>query len=165
MIGAVLYSNEVEIVFLDICTLLYYLYFCLLLLLLRYILQRKLILLLRYISHETFVTRYKIKSSLEKKNHGSDETVVEHRLQANGESVILAHVNALLTVRKSPILLVTVSTSFELVHALYCLSVSMILFGVISPRYPVDQGKMHCNMQWKDVYNNRSKSIQVSINK
>lgn len=90
----VLYSNEVEIlcyctsvVFLDICTLLYYLYFCLLLLLLRYILQRKLILLLRYISPETFVTRYKFKSSLEKKltmrvMRPTSGTVVEHRLQA-----------------------------------------------------------------------------------
>src|SRR4029434_7966912 len=107
-------------------------YFCLLLLLLRYILQRKLILLLRYISPETFVTRYKIKSSLEK-NHESDETNVGDcgRTQTAsrfGESVVLAHVNALLTVRKSPVLLVTVATSFELVHALYCLSVSVILF-------------------------------------
>ena len=68
-----------------------------------------------------------------------------------GESVVLAHVNALLTVRKSPVLLVTVATSFELVHALYCLSVSVILFGVMSPRYPPDQGKMDCNMQWKDI--------------
>ena len=47
-----------------------------------------------------------------------------------GESVVLAHVNALLTVRKSPVLLVTAATSFELVHALYCLSVSVIFFGV-----------------------------------
>src|SRR4029434_8168094 len=137
---------------LDICTLLYYLYFCLLLLLLRYILQRKRILLLRYISPETFVTRYKIKSSLEKKkNHESDETNVGDcgRTQTAsrfGESVVLAHVNALSAVRKSPVLLVTVATSFELVHALYCLSVSVILFGVISPRYPPDQGKMDCNM-------------------
>ena len=69
--------------FLYICTLLYYLYFCLLC----YILQRKLILLLRYISPETFVTRYKIKSSLEKKiimrvTRPMSGTVVEHRLQA-----------------------------------------------------------------------------------
>ena len=115
--------------------------------------QRKLILLLRYISPETFVTRYKIKK---KKNHESDETNVGDcgRTQTAsrfGESVVLGHVNALLTVRKSPVLLVTVATSFELVHALYCLSVSVILFGVISPRYPPDQGKMDCNMQWKDI--------------
>src|SRR4029434_2786090 len=68
-----------------------------------------------------------------------------------GESVVLAHVNALLTVCKSPAPLVTVATSFELVHAPHCLSVSVILFGVISPRYPQDQGKMDCNMQWKDI--------------
>src|SRR4029434_7832084 len=66
-----------------------------------------------------------------------------------GESVVLAHVNALLTVRKSP--LVSVATSFELAHAQHCLSVSVILFGVISPRYPPEQGKMDCNMQWKDI--------------
>src|SRR4029434_10935006 len=99
------------------------------------ILQRKLILLLRYISPETFVTRYKIKSSLEFSIHENDETNVGDcgRTQTAsrfGESVVLAHVNALLTVRKSPVLLVTVATSFELVHALYCLSVSEILFGV-----------------------------------
>ena len=89
-------------------------------------------------------------------NHESDETNDGDcgRTQTAsrfGESVVLAHVNALLTVRKSPVLLVTVATSFELVHALYCLSVSVILFGVISPRYPPEQGKMDCNMQWKDI--------------
>src|SRR4029434_2146120 len=46
-----------------------------------------------------------------------------------GESVVLAHVNALLTVRRSPVVLVAVATSFELVHALYCLSVSVIFWS------------------------------------
>ena len=50
----------------------------------------------------------------------SDETNVRDcgRIQTAsrfGESVVLAHVNALLTVRKSPVLLVTVATSFKLV--------------------------------------------------
>ena len=62
-------------------SVLHYLYFCLLLL--YYILLRKLILLLRYISPETFVTRYKIKSSLEKcfcmrAMSPTSGTVVEH---------------------------------------------------------------------------------------
>src|SRR4029434_653139 len=103
----------------------------------------------------TFVTRYKIKSSLEKiNNHESDETNVGDcgRTQTAsrvGESVVLANVNALLGSQKPHPL--TVVTSFELVHALYSLLVSVILFGVISPRYPPDQGKMDCNMQWKDI--------------
>ena len=67
--------------------------------------------------------------------------------------MVLAHVNALLTVLKSPAPLVSVATSIELVHAQHCLSVSVILFGVISPRYPPEQGKMDCNMQWKDIQN------------
>src|SRR4029434_8778861 len=68
-----------------------------------------------------------------------------------GESVVVAHVNALLTVRKSPAPLVTVATSFELVQTQHCVSVSVILFGVFSPRYPPEQGKIDCNMQWKDI--------------
>src|SRR4029434_9291618 len=79
-----------------------------------------------------------------------------------GESVVLAHVTALLTVRKSPAPLDTVATSDKTPRnvnpqawlgrgqALY-LSVSVSLCGVISPRYPPDQGKMDCNMQWKDI--------------
>src|SRR4029434_6920565 len=50
-----------------------------------------------------------------------------------GESVVLAHVNALLTVRKSLVLSVTVATSFELVHALVTiLSVSDYFWSNIS---------------------------------
>src|SRR4029434_9720988 len=73
-------------------------------------------LLLRYISPETFVTRYKFKSSLEKKiimrvmrpTTGTGRTQTASRF---GESVVLAHVTALLTVRQSPAPLVTVATS------------------------------------------------------
>src|SRR4029434_2698281 len=74
------------------------------------------------------------------------------------ESVVLAHVNELLTVRKCPAPLLTVATSFELVHVQHCLSVSVILFGVISPLYPPEQGKMDCNMQWKD----KSKTLKLT---
>src|SRR4029434_1466142 len=88
-------------------------------------------------------------------NHESDKTNVgdcgTQTASRFGESVVLAHVNALLTVRKSPAPLVSVATSFELAHAQHCRSVSVILFGVISPRYPPEQGKMDCNMQWKDI--------------
>src|SRR4029434_5843702 len=89
-----------------------------------------------------------------------------------GESVVLVHVNALLTVRKSPAPLVSVATSFELAHAQHCLSVSVILVGVISLRYPPEQGKMDCNMQWKDISKTlrsttkgTQQSTQVSIKK
>ena len=62
-------------------------------------------------------------------NHESDETNDGDcgRTQTAsrfGESLVLAH-GALLTVRKSPAPLVTVATSFELVHAQHCLSVAV----------------------------------------